>query len=202
LISAAFPPFVLQTQHKCGETFQSGTGIAIIDLSGTGEASATYANLSYKWGKLRAISRSELWFGRTIIGEWVKELDVVTQFLNSKYKTHKVTIDGSKEAGLAGLFLGAMDGNADNLILRKAPVSYLFDTRKGIDFFSMGIHLPGFLKWGDVSLAAALSCKNIVFIDPVSISGNAISGEKLSAVEAEFEKMRNLCHRPGKTVFK
>lgn len=95
-----------------------------------------------------------------------------------------------------------MDGNADNLILRKAPVSYLFDTRKGIDFFSMGIHLPGFLKWGDVSLAAALSCKNIVFIDPVSISGNAISGEKLSVVEAEFEKMRNLCHRPGKTVFK
>jgi hypothetical protein len=184
------------------EIIKSGKGIAIVDLSGTGEASGTSLTLSYKWGKLRAISRSELWFGRTIIGEWVKELNIVTQFLTSNYKAHKVSIDGSKEAGLAGLFLDALEGNVDNLILRKAPVSYLFDTRKGIDFFSMGIHLPGFLKWGDVSLAAALSCKNILFINPVSMSGNEISGEKLPAVEAEFEKMRTLCHQPGKTVFK
>jgi hypothetical protein len=184
------------------EIIKSGKGIAIVDLSGTGEASGTSLDLSYKWGKLRAVSRSELWFGRTNIGEWVKELNLVTQFLTSNYKAHKVSIDGSKEAGLAGLFLGALEDNIDNLILRKVPVSYLFDTRKGIDFFSMGIHLPGFLKWGDVSLAAALSCKNILFINPVTMSGNAISGEKLLTVEAEFEKIRTLCHQPGKTVFK
>jgi hypothetical protein len=121
--------------------------------------------------------------------------------LNSDYKAHKVTIDGSKEAGLAGLFLGALGGNVDSLILRKAPVSYLFDIRKGIDFFSMGIHLPGFLKWGDVSLAAALSSKNVLFIKPVSISGNAVSVENLPKVEDEFEKIRTLCHMSGKTVF-
>jgi hypothetical protein len=171
-------------------------------MDGTGEASSASAGLSYKWIKLRAISRSELWFGRTIIGEWVKELNIVTHFLNSDYKAHKVTIDGSKEAGLAGLFAGALEANVDNLILRKAPVSYLFDTRKGIDFFSMGIHLPGFLKWGDVSLAAALTSKDVLFINLVSMSGNAISNEKLSAVDAEFKKMRTRCHQSGKTVFK
>ncbi len=190
------------TPDLLDEIIKSGQGIAIVDLSGTGEASSAFAGSSYRWGKLRTISRSELWFGRTIIGEWVKELNVISQFLNSDYKAHKVTIDGSKEAGLAGLFLGALGDNVDSLILRKAPVSYLFDIRKGIDFFSMGIHLPGFLKWGDVSLAAALSSKNVLFINPVSMSGNAVSKEKLPAVEAEFEKIRTLCHQPGKTVFK
>lgn len=183
------------------ELKKKGSGIVIVDLSGTGEVTST-SSLTYdKTGKLHTLSRAELWLGKTVLGEWVKELNVVTQFLNSNYKAQKVSIDGSKEAGLAGLFLGALEGNVDHLILREAPVSYLFDTREGIDFFSMAINLPGFLQWGDVSLAAALSGKNIIFINPVTLSGNAISGEKLPAVEAEFEKMRTLCHQPGKTTF-
>jgi len=184
------------------ELKKKGSGIVIVDLSGTGEVTST-SSLTYdKTGKLHTLSRAELWLGKTVLGEWVKELNVVTQFLNSNYKAQKVSIDGSKEAGLAGLFLGALEGNVDHLILREAPISYLFDTREGIDFFSMAIHLPGFLEWGDVSLAAALSGKNVLFINPVSMSGNAISGEKLPAVEAEFEKIRTLCHQPGKTTVK
>ena len=184
------------------EIIKLGKGIAIVDLSGTGEVSSTSVENNNNTGRLRTISRSELWFGRTTIGEWVKELNVVTKFLNSRYQAQKVQIDGSKEAGLAGLFLGVLEGNVDHLILREAPVSYLFDTREGIDFFSMAIHLPGFLEWGDVSLAAALSGKNVQFINPITMSGNAISGEKQPAVEAEFEKIRTLCRQPGKTTFK
>ena len=180
----------------------TGKGLVVVDLTGTGEASGTSAADSYGWGRLRTISRSELWFGRTIIGEWVKELNVVTRFLRTDYKAYKVEIDGSKEAGLAGLFLSALEGNVDNLILRNAPVSYLFDTRKGIDYFSSGINLPGFLKWGDVSLVAALSCKNVLFVNPVTMSGNDITGDKLGAVENEFDKLSDLCHQSGKTVFK
>ncbi len=182
---------------------KSGKGIAIVDLSGTGEVTST-SSLSYDkgTGKLHTSARAELWLGRTILGEWIKELNVVTHFLNSNKKAKKVSIDGSKEAGLAGLFLSVVEGNVDNIVLREAPVSYLFDTREGIDFFSMGIHLPGFLNWGDISLAAALSGRNVQFIHPVSMSGNEISGEKLSAVEAEFEKIRTLCRQPGKTSFK
>jgi Acetyl xylan esterase (AXE1) len=184
------------------EYVNSGKGIAVIDLSGTGEASATSIIFSYKIGKLRAVSRSELWFGKTIIGEWVQELNTVIQFVNSRYKASRVTIDGSKETGLAGLFLSALEHNVDNIIMREAPVTYLFDTRKGIEFFSMGVHIPGILKWGDISLAAALSGKNLQFINPVSMSGNPITGEKLSAAETEFEKIRTLCHQSGITVFK
>ncbi len=116
----------------------------------------------------------------------------------------KVSIDGNREAGLAALFLCATGGdvNLNNIILRNAPVSYLFDNRETINFFSMGIHLPGFLNWGDVSLAAALSGKNVTFINPVTMSGRSITGNNLKEYQTEFEKIRLICKQPGNTIFK
>jgi len=181
---------------------KSGSGIAIVDLSGTGEASSTSERYNYSRGKLRVISRSDLWFGKTILGEWVKELNVVTEFLNTRYQAQNVRIDGSKEAGLAGLFLSAVKGNVDNIILRDAPVSYLFDNRESVDFYSSGIFLPGFLKWGDVSLAAALSGINITFVSPLTMSGQRISESKIKEYQSEFDHLRNICRQPGKTVIR
>ncbi|MCK9414404.1 MAG: acetylxylan esterase [Prolixibacteraceae bacterium] len=185
-----------------GELMKKGAGIVIVDLSGTGEVTSTASLAFDKIRKLHTLSRAELWLGKTVLGEWVKELDLVIQFLDTNLKARKVSVDGSKEAGLAGLFLGALEGNVDQLVLRDAPASYLFDSREGLDFFSMGIHLPGFLQWGDVSLVSALSGKNVQFINPVTMSGNAINGEKLTALESEFEKMRTLSGQSGKTTFK
>ncbi|HZK93866.1 MAG TPA: acetylxylan esterase [Prolixibacteraceae bacterium] len=183
------------------ELKKKGSGIVIVDLSGTGEVTSTSSISDDKTGKLHTLSRAELWLGKTVLGEWVKELNVVTQFLSSNYKAQKVSIDGSKEAGLAGLFLSAVEGNVDNIILRDTPISYLFDNRESVDFFSMGIHLPGFLNWGDVSLAAALSGKNITFINPLTMSGQKISGTRLKEFQNEYDKIRVICSQPGKTVF-
>jgi hypothetical protein len=183
------------------ELKKKGMGIVIADLSGTGESSSTKENTSNKSMVLHTQSRSELWLGKTILGEWVKELGVVSNFLKSRYHAQKVSIDGSKEAGLAGLFLAATGGNVDNVILRDAPLSYLFDNQGSVNYFSMGIHLPGFLNWGDVSLAAALSGKNIKIINPVSMSGTKISGSRLGEYQAEFAKLRTLARQEGKTIF-
>lgn len=183
------------------ELKKKGFGVVIVDLSGTGEVTSTSSLSDDKIGKLHTLSRAELWLGKTVLGEWVKELDVVTQFLYSKYKAQKVSIEGSKEAGLAGLFLSVVKGNVDNIILIDAPISYLFDNRESVDFFSMGIHLPDFLNWGDVSLAAALSGKNITFINPVTMSGQKISGTRLGEFQTEFETVRNVCMQPGRTFF-
>jgi hypothetical protein len=183
------------------ELKNKGSGIVIIDLSGTGEvtssSSFSYDNLA----KLHTLSRANLWIGKTVLGEWVKELDIVIFFLHSRFKTYKVSIDGSKEAGLAGLFLSATGGNVDNIILRDAPVSYLFDNRESVDFFSMGIHLPGFLNWGDVSLAAALTGENVVFINPVTMSGGILSTERLKEFQTEFDNVRKICRKKGMTDF-
>lgn len=183
------------------ELKKKGIGIVIVDLSGTGELTSTSSLTFDKLAKLHTLARAYLWLGKTVIGEWLKELNVIIQFLNSSYKAEKISIDGSKEAGLAGLFLSVLYGKVDHLILRNAPVSYLFDANEGVGYFSMAIHLPGFLEWGDISLAAALTGKNVQFINPVSMSGNTINGEKLLAVEAEFENMRAKCNLSGKTRF-
>jgi hypothetical protein len=183
------------------ELKRKGTGILIVDLSGTGEASSlSDQQLSGKM-TLHTLARAELWLGKTIIGEWIKELNMVTEFLRSDFKAEKITLDGTKETGVAGLFLGAQGGNVNEIILRDAPASYLFDNRESVDFFSMAIHLPGLLNWGDISLAAALTGKNVSFINPVTMSGQQIKADRLNELKTEFEKSRTICKQTGVTVF-
>ena len=181
---------------------KKGEGIAIVDLTGTGELTST-ASISMDYnGKLHTLSRAELWLGRTILGEWVKELGTVAEFLHSEMKAEKVSIDGTREAGLAGLFLAALDGNIESVVLRQAPVSYLFDKRDNIDFYSMGIHLPGFLVWGDVSLAAALSDGSITFIEPLTMSGGSLNEEQLRSYREEYARVHQLSGKDGRVEFK
>jgi hypothetical protein len=183
------------------ELKKRGSGIAIVDLSGTGETASPIADTLDGGKSFHTVSRAELWLGKTVMGEWVKELDVVAQFLKSSWQAQKVSVDGTKESGLAGLFLATLEGNVDAVTLRDAPVSYLFDNRETVDFFSMAVHLPRFLNWGDVSLAAALTGKDITFINPRTISGQKIDRTGLKEYQTEFERVRTLCKRPGKTLF-
>lgn len=183
------------------EVLEKGTGVVLVDLSGTGEAASETSRNFDKLSDLHTLSRAELWLGRSVLGEWVKELDLVADFLSRELKAKKVSIDGSKEAALAGLFLAALNEDIDHVTLRDAPTSYLFDSREGVDFFGMGIHVPGFLPWGDVSLAAGLTGKNVTFINPVTMSGNSVNGHALEKVKEEFEKVREACHQRGETVF-
>ncbi len=184
------------------ERYNKGQGVVIADLSGTGEASSPRTAENDKLAKLHSLGRSELWLGKRVIGEWVKELKVVINFLNSELGITKVCIEGTKEAGIAGLFLSITEDNIENVVLRNSPVSYLFDTRKNIDFYSMGIHLPRFLNWGDVSLAAALSGINVTFVNPLTMSGQKITGQQLEDYRKEFDSLRTICNEKGVTEFK
>ncbi|MEJ7676163.1 MAG: hypothetical protein WKF59_26545 [Chitinophagaceae bacterium] len=58
---------------------KSGLGIAIVDLSGTGETSSAALYSNDTIGRLRTLSKSYLWLGKTVMGEWVKELNVVNR---------------------------------------------------------------------------------------------------------------------------
>jgi hypothetical protein len=180
---------------------RSGSGIAIVDLSGTGETASAALHSTDSAGRLRTYSRSCLLLGKTVMGEWVKELQTVAQFVHLKYHPSGISIYGSKEAGLAALFLAATGAVVDEVTLVDAPVSYLFDRRDSIEYFSTGIHVPGFLNWGDVSLAAALSGKKSIFTNPVSMSGRKIEGVELDKYKAEFEAVRKRGEKTGTTIF-
>jgi hypothetical protein len=183
------------------EIKKKGSGIVIVDLSGTGELIIQDIH-SYKDHTHHNLARAELWSGKTLLGEWIKELNLVVQFLRSNCDAEKVNFDGNKETGLAGLFLSSLEGNIDDIVLRDTPISYLFDNRKSVNFFSTGIHLPGFLVWGDVSLVAALSGENVTFLNPLTISGRTIERTQLKEFELEYDKVRKICRQPGITIFK
>src|SRR5690606_20164449 len=121
--------------------------------------------------------------------------------LKSNYQAQKIAFDGSKDAALAGLFLSALHGNIENLTLRDAPVSYLFDNRETVDYYSMSVHVPGFLKWGDVSLVAALAGSSITFIDPRTMSGQEVNGKKLQNYRVEYNETGALYGKQQKVLF-
>jgi hypothetical protein len=180
---------------------KQGVGIVIPDLSGTGELTSSKSILYDHTGKLHTLSRAELWLGKTILGEWVRELDLVAGYLYFECHAEKISYDGTGESGLAGLFFAAEGGRVDSVTLRNSPVSYLFDNRETVDYFSMGIHLPGILKWGDISLAAALSGKNITFVSPLTMSGTPLEPDRLKEYQAEFDKIGKSCGRKSNTIF-
>jgi len=177
-----------------------GQGIAIVDLSGTGEVNLK-PDSTEKKRNLLILSRSLLWFGKTLIGEWVNELDLVSDFLQSQYHAVKVGVDANKEAGIAALILVALEKKPIDLNLRETPVSYLFDNRENIDFFSVAVNIPGFLRWGDISLAAAMSRGTICFIDPVTMSGRKIAGAELEKWRLEFKNIRTVSKGEGNALF-
>ncbi len=179
-----------------------GEGIVIVDLRGVGEQSSSASKQYDDIGALHTLSRAELWLGHSMMGEWVRELNLITGYLSSDLKATKVNIDGTKEAGLAALFLAATEGKVNSVILRQAPVSYVFDNRENVDFYSMGIHLPGFLVWGDVSLAAALTGKNVTFFEPLTMSGGNPGEIQLKAYQDEYARVRQRTGMEGRTEFK
>jgi hypothetical protein len=127
---------------------------------------------------------------------------MVSEFLKEEFSAGSLIFDGEKEAGLAGLFLAALEGDVyESLTLRNAPVSYLFDNREGVDYFSLAIHLPKFLQWGDVSLAAGLTGLPITFTRPVSMSGEPILSNKEKELQNEFAAARSILKTNGNVKF-
>lgn len=189
-----------ETSHQVAALKSEGKGIAVVDLTGMGELSLN--KIHNQTAYFHTLARSEIWLGKTILGEWVKELNLLVEFLKKDFQARNIAFDGVKEAGVAGLFLSAIAGNVETLVLRDVPLSYLFDNRDSIDFFSMAIHLPGFLNWGDISLVTALSGKNITFINPVTMSGRKIEGLDLEKYKNEFEKICRMCEQTNKVHFK
>ena len=126
---------------------------------------------------------------------------MVVEFLKSRYSIQKYTINADKESAIAALFMSALGGTSENLILTNAPVSYLFDSREGIDFFSHGINIPGVINWGDLSMAAALSNATITFIAPVTMSGNKLDESELNQYKLEYNRIKQMNKCLGNTLF-
>jgi len=169
---------------------QGNEGIVLLDLWGTGARNSPSATtIDGKLPAFHTLYRSLLWLGETVMGKWVNELQLAHSWLQQQ-KAGSISIQATREAGLAALFHAAIYNNVVAVTLHNSPLSYRFDERSGVDYFTMAAPLPGILPWGDVSMAAALSNANVTFAAPVSISGRPIAGNELVQYRQEFEKLK------------
>ncbi len=179
---------------KLLEGVESGNGVILLDLWGGGETASPDVQVVV----YHNLSRSVLWLGRTLMGEWVRDLKLVVEFARGSLKARQINLGGAKEAGLAALFASVFTEGISSVELSNSPVSYLFS--KEIlpnNYFSMAVHLPGFLKWGDVSLAAAISGSKVRFCSPVRMDGSGLPVEELTKTEGEFSTIRRRCGNQG-----
>ncbi len=180
------------------EDVPPGKGIILFDLYGSGET----GSVDQQPALYHTLARSLLWLGRTVIGEWVKDINIVSDFARTGLGARKITVGGAKDAGVAALFAAALSKNIAGVELFQSPVSYLF-SGKSIppDFFSMAIHLPGFLNWGDISLAAGLAKAHVRFLSPVKMDGSCLSIAELKYFEKEFADIHRKCGKQKRCEF-
>jgi hypothetical protein len=177
--------------------------LIIADLWGIGEfASAQARATDGRLPEFHTLARAKLWLGKTIMGEWVSDINTIVNYVQKSLKPTSITIDATKEIAIAALMQSALNNNTDTCILRNCPLSYALDKREGIDFFNMAIHVPGILKWGDISLIAGLNeHAELIFKNPVSITGEKITGTQLSDYKTKFLKVKKACKSTNKILF-
>lgn len=179
------------------EALASGKGIVIPELWTNGE---TYESENYDRVYLD-VSRTLLWLGRTCIGEWSRDFAMLFSYLRSSCPQSAVSVGGIDGAGIAALLFSAMEGNGIPVVLEKCPVSYVFHTKAHPEFSAMTKFIPDFLKWGDISLASALTCSRIRFIDPVFSDGIPLDEGGIAKYEQEFESVRKKCGSDASVCF-
>ena len=132
-------------------------------------------------------ARSLMWLGRTLTGEWTSELCAEVAFLAELFPRKKIVLHGYREAAPAALYCSIFSDNAAKVILEEAPVSYVF--RKQGDFYGMALYVPGILKWGDISLAAALTQAELAWISPRHTDGAPAVApkEEIDRLKAKFK---------------
>lgn len=173
-------------------------GIIVLDLYGSGETGVDESPKAL----YHTFVRSLLWLGNTMMGEWVKDINLVSEFALASLKARQITVSGVKDAGVAALFAAVFSKGITEVKLFQSPVSYLF-AEKIIppDFFSMAIYLPGFLKWGDISLVAGLAKAQVQFFLPVKMDGSDLSAAELKYFEKEFADIRRKCGKQKRCEF-
>lgn len=181
---------------------KNGTGVVLIDLWGTGENSSVTANkFDSSLVPFHTLSRTALWLGKTVIGEWLNELEIITGYLKKEKSASIIEINSFEESGVAALLFSSLNKEVSALTLHEAPLSYQLVDKENINFYSMAVHIPGVLSWGDISLMVALTEADIKFINPLTISGSKIGKKNIDAYRKEFHQLKQKTGRRGLISF-
>lgn len=185
------------------ELITKGRGICIVDLWGIGESSSPEAKrIDGLQPEFHTLFRSALWLGQPMQGVWVEQLNIVLNWLINLHQVKNITVDADRELAVTSILSSVLGNKVDKLILREMPSSYLFDKSADANNFSMAIHVPDFLLWGDMSLAVAMSGKDIIFINPLTISGRELSEKEIEEFKNDLSNFNSLLEKRSEVLFK
>ena len=160
-----------------------GKTVCLADLRNIGETRWDQGRI----GSDHEASRSALWLGRTMIGEWVADLLALRAALREARPAEKVEIAAFGEPSLAALAAVALGGSFEKAIVCGPLATYVLD--EAVPTHSMSIFVPNMLKWGDVSMMAALARCPLSVHAPVKPDGQRLTAEEVRAWEAEVREL-------------
>lgn len=178
-----------------------GSSVVLCDLFGTGETSRS----NHVIGHFHQTFRQLLWVGRSLPGEWVYDILAVIRMLRRNFHAEEVSVEAEKETGLCAVFAAAVSREKFPVTAIDAPGTMVF-SRDSIKTFkidpfknrsaegsiyAMVLFLPGFLQWGDVSLAAALAGEQVRFRSLRAFDGAPWSEKQEQDFLAEIRLLRD-----------
>ena len=187
------------------QALRDGKALCLADLRTFGETRWAHVDDQIDLFTARAV----IWLGRTMLGDWVKDLlavrAAVVQLAGPK--TVELLAFGAtvhpNSKNPAALSRGAMFALGDTTLAALAAaaidrrfagvtVENLLSTHvpeAAPSAFRYGIFVPGMLKWGDVSLLAALARCPVRVNSLVSLSGRALTSAESAAWLAEVRRL-------------
>lgn len=173
------------------QLLNQGYGVILADLWGTGEqASAEALRIDGAQPPFHTLARSALWLGRPIMGIWAAEIQLLLQLCTDRLEAKGIHMEAYRDAALATAYALALS-EAPNVEFRAVdfPYSYLFDSRVGIEHYSMAVHIPRILQWGDVSQLLAMSRAQLALDGVRTLSGRPLSHHEQLAYQQEIENI-------------
>lgn len=167
------------------ETLASGNSLLVFDPWGCGESGnlPEFTNILYEQ---HCLSRSLMWLGRRLMGEWTMDFLRALEFVKGKLPDAQLQLFGMRDSGIAALYASILSNiPVQKVITMNAPASYIrkcdepnpfFNRIQGLDYcpgeyFTMAIALPGILRWGDIPYAVKLSSSEVEMIASRHICG-------------------------------
>ena len=128
------------------------SSVILFDAMATGENGDDRPN---RIADFYCVTRSLLWLGRTLFGEWAKDFQLVADFAVHELDAEQLLLGGLGELGLAACIAAACPGAQAPMAVRalNLPPSVAWrDGEKGtLATASRGICIPNFVNWGDIA---------------------------------------------------
>lgn len=186
------------TDAEIAEAAADGATIVACDLFGEGETAQPNIIL----GLRSQLMRQLLWVGRSLPGEWLFDIFAMLKVIKKDFKATDIDVKGIREAGACAAFAAALKPGEFTVEAVDAPATMLFSRGKDVSFsavafkpkatgclYTQMLATPNFLKWGDISLVAALAGKGLKFTAPRAYDGELWDDARVAAFNSEVAEL-------------